>query len=274
MPSQLSEYSGLAERVARFEDLKRLARAETLTHFRAAPEISNKANQGAFDPVTEADRACERAMRNLIEQAFPTDGIIGEEYGNVRPEASVQWIIDPIDGTRAYVAGVPLWGSLVGIVYEETPVAGMGYQPFLDESFEGSAAGALWKMRGAERELQTRACQSFSEATLMTTTPSLFQGQQRAAYDRLEAACRNVRYGTDWYGYALVAAGTCDLVVETGLALYDILPLVPIIEGSGGIVTDWGGAPLRETGFTGQVLAAGDRGLHQQALKLLRHAAV
>ncbi|MBV6656385.1 MAG: histidinol-phosphatase [Devosiaceae bacterium] len=263
----------MAARTALFQAIREAADTNTLPLFRARPDVENKAPDGAFDPVTEADRACERAIRALIEASFPDDGIIGEEYGTVRPEAAFQWIIDPIDGTRAYVSGVPLWGTLVGLLHNGRPCAGMGYQPYIGEAFVNAGSSAMHLHRGTEKPLSTRPCTELSAATLFTTTPALFGREERPCYDAVEKAARANRYGADWYGYALVASGTTDIVIETGLAVYDILPLVPIIEGAGGLVCNWRGAPLTPEGFTGQVLALGDAALKPALLDALAPAA-
>jgi myo-inositol-1(or 4)-monophosphatase len=269
--------NAIAARSALFPQMQAIARRETLPFFRTALAIDNKqADKGGYDPVTEADRGCEAALRRLIEEHFPGDGIFGEEYGSVRLDAPFIWVIDPIDGTRAFVAGVPLWGMLVGLMHEGTPVAGIAHQPFIDEAFSAAGDGsATWNKAGEGRAITTRKADRLASAALMTTTPALFNDEERQAYDRLEAQARNVRYGTDWYGYALIACGTADIVVESGLSPYDILPLVPIIEAAGGAVTDWRGAPLADvnTASSGQVLAVGDRALLAEATNILSSAA-
>jgi len=269
--------TAIATRSALFEQMQTIARRETLPFFRTTMTIDNKqAGTGGYDPVTEGDRNCEAALRTLIEKHFPEDGIFGEEFGNVRLDAPFVWVIDPIDGTRAFVAGVPLWGMLVGLMHQHKPVAGLAHQPFIDEAFSAPGNGsALWSKGDETRAMATRATDTLSNATLMTTTPALFDGKERAAYDTLEARARSVRYGTDWYSYALIASGTADVVVESGLSPYDILPLVPIIEAAGGSVTDWHGAPLATVNeaFSGQVLAVGDKTLIAEATELLAPAA-
>ncbi len=269
--------NAIAARSTLFAQMQAIARRETLPFFRTALAIDNKqADQGGYDPVTEADRGCEAALRKLIEDHFPDDGIFGEEYGSVRLDAPFIWVIDPIDGTRAFVAGVPLWGMLVGLMHEGSPVAGIAHQPFIDEAFSAVGnGGATWSKAGESRAMTTRKADGLASAALMTTTPALFNAKERAVYDRLEAKARNVRYGTDWYGYALIACGTADIVVESGLSPYDILPLVPIIEAAGGTVTDWRGAPLADvnTASSGQVLAVGDRSLLAETTEILAPAA-
>ena len=266
----------VAARTALFAQMQTIARRETLAFFRTPLNIDNKlAGSGGYDPVTAADRNCEEALRTLIEARFPEDGILGEEFGNVRLDARFVWVIDPIDGTRAFVAGVPLWGMLVGLAEKGKPTAGLAFQPFIGEAFSAAGNEATWSKDGESRRLSTRRCPGFETATLMTTTPALFDARERAAYDILESKVRAVRYGTDWYAYALVACGTADIVVESGLSLYDILALVPLIEASGGAVTDWKGDPLTdiEGPFSGQVLAVGDKAMIPQAVELLRPAA-
>lgn len=266
----------VAARTALFAQMQTVARRETLPVFRTPLHIDNKlAGSGGYDPVTAADRGCEEALRALIEARFPEDGILGEEFGNVRLDAPFVWVIDPIDGTRAFVAGVPLWGMLVGLVENGKPTAGLAFQPFIGEAFSADGKEATWAKDGETRTLSTRSCPTFETATLMTTTPALFDARERAVYDTLESKVRAVRYGTDWYAYALVACGTADIVVESGLSLYDILALVPLIEASGGTVTDWKGAPLTgiDGPFSGQVLAVGDKALLSQAVELLSPAA-
>ena len=278
--SSAAPVSELDRRTALFTEMQAISHRTTVPSFRGGLAVENKQATGTgFDPVTEADRACERALRALVETHFPKDGIIGEEYGTTRADAPFVWVIDPIDGTRAYVAGVPLWGTLVGIMASGKPVAGMACQPFIGESFATIARDghvhAEWSKGDARRNLASRRCASLAAASLATTTPALFSEQERAAYDGLEGAVRTVRYGTDWYAYALVASGTLDLVVESGLSPYDVLPLVAIIEAAGGAVMDWSGRPLSAADgtFTGQVVALGDASLAPQVLERLRPAA-
>ena len=270
----------LDQRIGLFSEIERISHRTTVPSFRAGISVDNKRAEGdGYDPVTEADRTCEREIRALIETHFPDDGIIGEEYGTVRADAPYVWVIDPIDGTRAYVAGVPLWGTLVGIMTGGKPVGGFAGQPFIGERFSTrlspQGVEAFWSKGEEERVLTSRACANLSEASLATTTPELFSEQERLAYNHLEGLVQAVRYGMDWYAYALIASGTLDVVVESGLSTYDILPLVPIIEAAGGIVIDWSGRSLSATDdtFTGQVIALGDRALAEPVLNLLATAA-
>ena len=247
-----------------FDRLAEAAAAAILPHFRVRIAVEHKGG-ARFDPVTEADRAAERAIRALIEAHFPEDGLFGEELGAVRADAPRQWIIDPIDGTRAFIAGLPLWGVLIGLYENREPVAGLISQPYLGERFYGDARGARLSDRFGERPLRTRPCPSLVEATLMTTSPYLFAEADSRRYGAVEARARNVRYGADCYAYAMLAAGHVDLVIEAGLKPYDVAALVPVIRGAGGIVTAWdGGDPLQ-----GHVVAAGDARVHAEAVALL-----
>lgn len=245
--------------------LDRLADAATaaiMPHFRNATAVENK-KEGAFDPVTAADRNAEAAMRQLINKAWPDHGIIGEEYGAEREGADCVWVLDPIDGTRSFIGGIPLWGILIGLLVEGRPALGMMAQPFTGERFAGDTRRAWYSRGDARSPLKARACPALSDAILFTTTPVLFKGTDRTAYDRVESTVRMARYGTDCYGYCMVAAGNADLVIESGLQPYDVVALIPIIEGAGGRMTDWQGGSAASGG---RVIAAGDPRLHQAAL--------
>ncbi|CEJ14604.1 Histidinol-phosphatase [bacterium YEK0313] len=247
-------------------ELARVSGEAILPFFRSSIGVENKAHAGAFDPVTEADRAGEAAMRRMIKATFPAHGIVGEEHGSENPEAEHVWVLDPIDGTRAFIAGIPVWGTLIGLASKGTPAFGMMHQPFTRETFWGDRARARYRGLGGERALHVRACPDLAAATIMTTSPKMFGAEEKPRFDRVEAACRTYRYGADCYAYCMLAAGHVDLVVEAGLKPYDILALVPIIEGAGGIVTTWdGGAP----GAGGRILAAGDRRVHAEAMAML-----
>jgi histidinol phosphatase-like enzyme (inositol monophosphatase family) len=248
--------------------LRRIARVageETLPRFRRQGLVDNKRTHG-FDPVTEADRAAERAIRALIAEEFPDHGILGEEFGAQGTGNSHVWVIDPIDGTRAFIAGLPLWGTLVGLTVGGDAVAGMMSQPFTGEFFYADGKGAHYEGPGGARRLSTRKTTSLAEATLCTTTPMMFQPDRRALYDRVEAAVRLPRYGTDCYAYAMLAAGHVDLVIECDLQPYDIVALIPIMEQAGGVVTTWAGEAA-EAG--GDIVAAATPELHAAALAIL-----
>ena len=241
------------------------AAAQTLPRFRQPTEVANKYTVG-FDPVTEADREAERAIRALIESRFPAHGIVGEEFGAANADAEHVWVIDPIDGTRAFISGLPLWGTLVGLKRGGRAVAGMMSQPFTGELFMADEKGAFYEGPGGPRALKTRATRRLADATLCTTTPALFSGLGRTAYDRLESQVRLARYGTDCYAYCMLAAGNIDLVVETALQPYDIVALIPIIERAGGVVTRLDGGPAE---LAGDIVAAANAELHKAALDVL-----
>jgi histidinol phosphatase-like enzyme (inositol monophosphatase family) len=241
------------------------AAAQTLPRFRQSGLVTNKLAFG-FDPVTEADRAAEQAIRAMIRAEHPDHGVLGEEFGAENASAKFVWVIDPIDGTRAFISGLPLWGTLVGLTDGGDAVAGMMSQPFIGELFWADDQGAYYEGPGGARRLQTRATRSIAEATMCTTTPALFLDAMRLSYDRLEAAVRLARYGTDCYAYAMLAAGQIDLVVETGLQPYDIIALIPIIEQAGGVVTRWDGGPAEKAG---DIVAAATPELHAAALESL-----
>ncbi len=216
-------------------------------------------------PVTEADRAAEAAIRTILEAERPGDGIIGEEYGNVRESAVRRWVIDPIDGTRSFIAGRPIFGTLVALLEEETPVLGLIDQPILRERWVG-AKGHATTFNGAAARV--RACPVLSGALLGTTSPYLFDATDRPRFEAVADASANLVLGGDCYSYAALAIGQLDLVVEAGLKLYDFAALVPVIEGAGGVMRDWQGRPLGSQS-SGHVIAAGDPRLIEQALALL-----
>jgi myo-inositol-1(or 4)-monophosphatase len=236
-----------------------------LPFFRTSIGVDNKLSLG-FDPVTEADRAAEVAMRRLINTTFPQHGIVGEEFGNERPDAEYVWVLDPIDGTKSFISGLPLWGTLIALLHNGVPAFGMMHQPYMHERFFGDGGGASFRGSNGSRQLSVRHCASLADATLFATTPQMFQGADRAAFDRVDKQVRLTRYGGDCYAYCMLAAGHVDLVIEAGLNSYDIAALVPIITGAGGVVTTWDGGPAHNGG---RVIAAGDRRVHEAALKLL-----
>ncbi len=244
--------------------------------FRTALAADDKAHGGAFDPVTEADRAAELAMRRLIETTFPGHGVYGEEFGALREDAEYVWVLDPIDGTKSFICGLPMWGTLIGLTHSKRPCYGLMSQPFTRERFFGDGAAAYWRgpARGAAgdkgdmetRRLSTRPCPRLAQATLMTTSPLLIDPALRENFHRVEREARLSRYGGDCYAYCALAAGHVDLVIETNLQPYDIVALIPIIEGAGGVVTNWSGG---DAAAGGAIVAAGDPALHDAALKLL-----
>ncbi|MGN6470784.1 MAG: histidinol-phosphatase [Rhizobiaceae bacterium] len=243
-----------------------VAAAETLPRFRQNGAVANKYTQG-FDPVTEADREAEQAIRRLIRAEFPGHGILGEEHGLENEASPLRWIIDPIDGTRSFISGLPLWGTLVGLTSGGDAIAGMMSQPFTGEFFFAADGQSTYDGPGGIRSLTTRPTIVLADATLCTTTPALFAGRQREIYDGLERRVRLARYGTDCYAYAMLAAGNIDLVVETGLQPYDIVALVPIIEMAGGVITTWEGGPAEKGG---DIVAAATPELHAAAREALQ----
>ena len=253
------------------EDLARSSGEAILPFFRSHFAVSDKAAGGVFDPVTEADRAAELVIRNKIRARFPDHGILGEEFGGDNTDAEFVWVIDPIDGTRAFLCGLPVWGTLIGLTRHGHPVLGMMHQPYIGEMFIGDGGRAWLKGPHGQRTLTARATTDLAEAVLMTTTPALFRDEKRVAYDRVEAAVKLARYGTDCYAYAMLASGHVDLVIETGLQAYDIVALIPLIEGAGGVVTDWRGGPANQGG---DVIAAANHQIHEKALRLLRGSPV
>ncbi len=234
--------------------------------FRTALGVENKAHPGGFDPVTAADRAAETAMRALIKKNFPGHGIIGEEFGDERADAAYVWALDPIDGTKSFICGMPAWGTLIGLLKDGMPVYGMMCQPFIGERFFGDGRRARYRGPAGERRLEVRGCANVADAVLFTTSPLLMSDDERKRFERVERQVRLSRYGGDCYAYCMVAAGFVDLVIECGLHAHDVVPLIPIIEGAGGLVTNWAGEPALKGG---RIVAAGDRRVHAQALALL-----
>ena len=251
------------------EFLDRLADAAAgaiMPHFRTRFVVEHKGGDG-FDPVTVADRAAEEAMRRLISATFPDHGIVGEEFPSERADAENVWVLDPIDGTRAFISGLPLWGTLIGLLSGGKPVLGMMAQPFTGERYAGDGTKAWYAGPGGAKTLATRRCDRLADATLFTTSPFLFDAVELPAYRRVEAAARLTRYGCDCYAYAMLAAGHADVVVEAGLKPYDIVALIPVIEGAGGVVTTWDGGSAANGG---RIVATGDPRLHEAVLRELR----
>lgn len=266
-----------------------------LPFFRSSLGIENKSIGFGFDPVTEADRAAESILRRHIKEAFPTHGIIGEEFGAENEDAEYVWILDPIDGTRSFMSGLPMWGTLIGLLHHGRPCYGFMHQPFTRETFSGDGQKSYWNgldihtfsshkfsistssslpishpkhetQEGfIERSLRTRPCESLELATLMTTHPKLL-GEGLSSFHKVEEKVRLSLYGGDCYAYCLLAAGHIDLIIEYGLKAYDIAPLIPIIQGAGGIITTWDG---KDAANGGAILAAGDKKIHESAMNLL-----
>lgn len=241
--------------------------------FRTNLAMENKQTYDFFDPVTEADKGAEAAIRKLINEHYPDHGIFGEEYGEEIGKSPLTWTIDPVDGTRAFVLGLPSWGTLVALHDGARPVLGMLNQPFMKECFIGAPQIGLAELRNASgtTPLRTRDCGSLSNASLTSTHPSMFDTEPfKDTYETLRKSVRQEGFGGDCYAYGLIALGTHDLVVENTLSAYDIQALIPIIEAAGGIVTSWTGGPAD---LGGAVIAAGNAKVHAEALAILSQAA-
>ncbi|GLC34125.1 hypothetical protein PLESTF_000166800 [Pleodorina starrii] len=248
----------------------------TRKYFRTSFDVESK---GDTSPVTIADRQAEIAMREMIERTFPEHGIFGEEHGlkfGSGAGSKYMWVLDPIDGTKSFITGKPLFGTLISLVYEGSPVLGIIDQPITKERWVG-VVGRPTTLNG--QQLRTRTCPDVKLAYLYATTPHMFSGDNEVAFNRLRDSVRIPMYGCDCYAYGLLAAGHCDLVVEADLKPYDYMALVPVVQGAGGVMSDWRGRPLvwqpspgatdLKAGWPGEVCAAGDPQLHRRALELL-----
>lgn len=256
-----------AELIETANALADAARRETLAHFRGgALGVENKLD-GGFDPVTVADRAAERAMRAILAERRPDDAILGEEYGAQDGSTGLTWVLDPIDGTRAYLSGTPTWGVLISVADDTGPVLGVIDQPFISERFIGGLGQAGVTGPMGAKALATLAPRPLEQAIIFTTFPEVGSDVEGKAFHDLAACCQLTRYGMDCYAYALLAAGQIDLVVEAGLQAYDIQAPIAVIEAAGGVVTDWQGAPAHNGG---RVLAAANPDIHAAALDILQ----
>jgi histidinol phosphatase-like enzyme (inositol monophosphatase family) len=250
------------EQIELAEELAALSGAVVRRYFRSGFAIDRKADD---TPVTIADREAERVMRERIEAVFPQDGVIGEEFG-VRPSRSgFTWVLDPIDGTKAFMAGRPTFGTLIALCAGDRPVLGIIHQPVLGEIWLG-AEGRPTTLNGAPARV--RACAGLASALVSTTSPDLFDETERAAWAALRARAATTIYGGDCYAYALLASGHADLVIESGLKVHDVAALVPVVKGAGGFATDWHGRDITISPETGLV-AAGDRRVHAETLAIL-----
>lgn len=268
MVSDLENSKELAVFAGRLADA---ARNETLPRFRAGAQIFNKAG-ALFDPVTDADREAERALRRMIEAVYPRHGIIGEEFGAVRADAEYRWVIDPVDGTRAFMCGAATWATLIALERGAAPTLGVIDQPFTDERWTGGAGVAHYRHGAATRACATSGVTDISRARLSTTDPrreAYFSGDEAAAFAAIAARTQVARFSLDAYAYGLLAIGELDLVVEASLKRHDFAALAPVVEGAGGVITGWKGEPLGECAG-GRVVAAATKELHQAALALLR----
>jgi len=244
------------------------AAERTLPLFRTPIAVDNKLAAG-FDPVTEADRGAETAIRAVIEKHFPDHAIIGEEWGS-SGTSDFTWIIDPVDGTRAFISGAPVWGTLIGLAYRDVAIAGLMSQPFIGETFLGLPGRASYRRGGIDQTIRVSGLTELDAAKVFTTTPNLFRTPElMGKWRAIESATRLQRFGMDCYGYALLAAGQADLVIEPFLQTYDIAALVPIIREAGGAIACWDGS---EPTAGGNVVAAASPQLLEKALNLINAA--
>lgn len=238
-----------------------------LKHFRKPIAVDNKAGVG-FDPVTAADRAAEAIIAKALKAQFPDHAMTGEEFGSSQVASRYRWIVDPIDGTRAFIMGSPLWGTLIGLLDGGRPILGVMDQPFTGERFFSGEKTSHLRQGRKTTLLSTRACASLGDAVLTSTHPGLFSaGRQQAILARMEKSVRMTRFGGDCYAYGLLAAGFVDIIIEPGLKSYDIAALIPIVERAGGVITTWDGSPASDGG---DIIACGDKRLHEIALKTMR----
>ncbi|GHG91211.1 histidinol-phosphatase [Pseudodonghicola xiamenensis] len=243
------------------------ARAVILPYFRRADLTADNKVIGGFDPVTEADRAAEQAMRTVLAELRPEDGILGEEFGSEAGRSGRTWVLDPIDGTRGFLSGTPTWGVLIALSEASGPVLGIIDQPYTGERFVGGPAGAEMTGPQGRRTLSTRPTARLEEAILFTTFPEVGTTDERRGFETVARQVKLTRYGMDCYAYALLAAGHIDLVIEAGLNPYDVQGPIAVIEAAGGVVTDWQGGRADQGG---RLLAAANPELHAQALEILR----
>ncbi|SEN77257.1 histidinol-phosphatase, inositol monophosphatase family [Paracoccus alcaliphilus] len=242
------------------------ARSAIMPLFRSDRLNTENKRPADFDPVTEADRAAEQAMRAVLAKLRPDDAILGEEYGAQPGRSGLTWVLDPIDGTRAFLCGAASWGVLIGLSDGEKILYGLIDQPYTGERFEGGLGQARLTGPAGIRDLRARRGVDLSSALLLSTYPEIGTAAETAAFGRVTKQVKMTRYGLDCYAYALLALGQVDLVIEAGLQSYDIAAPIGVIEAAGGIVTDWQGGPAIDGG---QVIAAGSRELHAAALALL-----
>ncbi|MDQ0396152.1 histidinol-phosphatase [Labrys monachus] len=249
------------------DELANVSGTTIMPFFRSALGVEDKSGGVDFDPVTEADRAAEAAIRQKIRATFPTHGVMGEEYGSERLDAEFVWVLDPIDGTKSFISGMVGWGTLIGLLRNGQPCYGMMHQPFTRERFSGDGGSAKYRGPGGERVLRTRPCATLADAVLYTTTPRLMAPAEQVRFSVIEEKVKLSRYGGDCYAYAMLAMGLVDLIIEASLQPYDITALIPIIEGAGGVITTWDGGPAQAGG---RIVAAGDARVHAAALALLQ----
>ena len=244
-----------------------LSAAAILPHFRNLTSVEDKSTGGKYDPVTTADREAEQVIRAEVASAWPDHDIRGEEFGDDSCGAEYCWLIDPIDGTRPFIMGLPVWGTLIALTHGGTPILGLMNQPFTGERFWSTPAGAFYRRGEGAQPIRTRACPKLSDAILSTTSPDLLAtSEDKKRFNALSEKVRIRWFGGDCYAYCLLAAGHIDLIVESGLSVHDIAPLIPIIEAAGGCITDWTGGSAQSGGHA---VACGDPALHEEVLKIL-----
>lgn len=267
----MADHVSIEEAASFATRLANASRAETLPRFRSGGTVFNKAGIW-YDPVTDADREAERAQRRMINAFYPRHGIIGEEFGEENADAQDRWVLDPVDGTRAFVCGSPSWATLISFERDGAPIIGIIDQPFTDERWIGTPGGATYEHAGATTDAHVSDKTNIEKARLATTDPrrtAYFTAEEATAFERVADACQLTRFGMDAYAYALLAIGHIDLVIESGLQHHDFSALAPVVTGAGGVITNWSGDPLGDDD-RGQVLAAATEALHGAAMELLR----
>ncbi|MCJ9428598.1 histidinol-phosphatase [Kordiimonas marina] len=260
-PLPASEIETLTAFACRLADV---AAEVTLKYFKSPISVTDKAAGAVFDPVTAADRGAEEAIRAVIESEYPDHAIFGEEFPRKVTDSRFEWILDPVDGTRAFISGLPTWGTLIALMYDGEPLIGVIDQPYIKERYLGWPGGA--SLNGAP--IHTRACPNLDKATVSTTDPALFSAEERPLFDALLGKTQLVRYGLDCYAYAVLSAGHMDIVVEAGLKPYDMAALIPVVRGAGGVATDWDGREMGECP-RGRLLAVGDPALYDAVREIL-----
>ena len=245
------------------------ARPVTLAHFRTSGLIAANKDRAGFDPVTIADRDAEKTMRAILNRERPDDAILGEEFGHQPGTSGLTWVLDPIDGTRGYISGTPTWGVLIAVADAGGPVFGLIDQPYIGERFAGGFGIAQVQGPTGQHRLQCRPPRPLAQATVLTTFPEVGTPDEAGAFRAVAGRAQLTRYGMDCYGYALLAAGQVDLVIEAGLNAYDIQAPIAVIQAAGGIVTDWAGGPAHDGG---RAIAAANPDIHAEALAILEAA--
>lgn len=261
---EINAFASFAERLAD------AAAKETLLRFRTGSTIFNKAGPW-FDPVTDADREAERRQRELIGRFYPTHGIIGEEFGQSKGESGLDWVLDPVDGTRAFICGTPTWATLIALESEGQPVVGLIDQPFTGERWIASNGSIIYRHKETQKSASTSGLTDLSKARISTTDPrksAYFSAREADLFEHIAHAARVARFSMDAYAYALLAIGQLDVVVETGLQHYDYAALRLVVENAGGIITNWSGEPLGTDG-RGEIIASATAELHAAVLAII-----